>query len=186
MNWRKDWGNVVVIWFWWSAFEFWVKQHLVSGWRSAPRSEQSSKKQKEKSCTGHWHGPCKRVSFRTRGSCTGRGRRFSAARVWCTDRAEGACSLFSVARVRHTGRAGEACALISGIARGVLINTDRVDCLACTGLVGSARGVFAIFGFSMGRADWHGSGYFSARVEQFSSSEVGNLIFSQFSGFVVI
>ena len=123
-----------------------------------------------------------RYFFRTRVSCTDRARE-----SWfCTGQLHGPCSLFSAARVSSTGRVREACALISSLARGVLINTDRVDCLACTGLVGSARGVFAIFWFSTGRADWHGSGYFSARVEQFSSSEVGNQIFSQFSGFVVI
>ena len=118
--------------------------------------------------TGQLHGPCTRES--------------GSARVSCTDRVRG----FGLARVSSTGRVREACALISSLARGVLINTDRVDCLACTGLVGSARGVFVIFWFSTGRADWHGSEYFSARVEQFSSSEVGNQIFSQFSGFVVI
>ena len=119
-------------------------------------------------------------------------RSFFRTRVSCTDRAReevaqhgskhGPCSLFSVARVFNTGRAGEACALIFRVARGVLINTDRVDCLACTGLVGSARGVFVIFWFSTGRADWHGSGLISARVEKFSSSEVGNLIFLSFQG----
>ena len=87
-------------------------------------------------------------------------RSFFRTRVSCTDRAReevaqhgskhGPCSLFSVARVFNTGRVGEACALIFRVARGVLINTDRVDCLACTGLVGSARGVFAIFGSARG------------------------------------
>ena len=64
------------------------------------------------------------------------------------------------ARVSHTGRAGEACALIFRVARGVLINTDRVDCLACTGLVGSARGVFVIFGSARGVQIGTGQSYF--------------------------
>ena len=104
-----------------------------------------------------------RYFFRTRVSCTGRAREKQSARVFNTGRVcevcnfhlphtgqqHGPCPLVSIARVSSTGRVREACALISSVARGVLINTDRVRYLACTGLgwlcigrvLGSARGV---------------------------------------------
>ena len=47
---------------------------------------------------------------------------------------------------------------------------------ACSRFSGSARGV------QIGT----GQNIFSARVEQFSSSEVGTLTFSQYSGFIMI
>ena len=70
-------------------------------------------------------------TFRTRVSCTGRARE-KWFRTWVsyTDRVRG----FGSARVSSTGRVREACALIFRVARGVLLNTDRVVRLACTGL----------------------------------------------------
>ena len=141
-------------------------------------SKQSSRKQKERSCTGLQHGPCKwgvRSFFRTRGSCTDRAREEAVQH----GSQHGPCPLVSVARVFSTGRVREACALISSVARGVLINTDRVRYLACTGLgwlctgrvLGSARGVR----LDTGRVH-------SARVSRFSTGQVwfctGRAIFS--------
>ena len=96
-------------------------------------SEQSSRKQKERSCTGLQHGPCKwgvRSFFRTRGSCTDRAREETVQH----GSFHGPCSWFGSARVSSTWRIRKACALIFRVARGVLFNTDRVRYLACTGL----------------------------------------------------
>ena len=47
----KDWCNFSSDW-------ILVKLHLISGWGPASVCVQSSKKQKERSCTGYQHGPC--------------------------------------------------------------------------------------------------------------------------------
>ena len=102
-------------------------------------------------------------------------RRKGAARVFNTDRASEACVLSSAhgsaARTVQerkwfrtgqlhgpcswfrlsTGRVREACALISSVARGVLINTDRVRYLACTGLGWLCTGRVCDFWFYTGR-----------------------------------
>ena len=74
--------------------------------------------------------------------------------------------------------------------RGVLSNIDCVHNLACTGLRGFARGAF----LGSARGVQIGTGHAgSARVKlsfaqvvQFHFFEVGNLIFSQYSGFIMI
>ena len=83
--------------------------------------------------TGQLHGPCKRES--------------GSAPVSCTDRVRG----FGSARVFSTGRVRKACALIFRVARGVLINTDRVRYLACTGLGWLCTGRVRDFWFCTGR-----------------------------------
>ena len=117
--------------------------------------------------------------FRTRGSNTDRVR-------WLASYGSPAGGVFA----RH--------AELTFRTRGVLSNTDRVHILACTGLRGFARGVFAIFGSARGvflaqhRACILARDTCSARVTlgfarvqlllhgscNFPSSEVGNLIFS--------
>ena len=105
-----------------------------------------------------------------------------------TGQQHGPCPLVSVARVSSTGRVREACALISRVARGVLLNTDRVVRLACTGLGRLQRAYFqhgacelarVILDFARVQLLLHGSC-------NFPSSEVGNLIFSQYSGLFMI
>ena len=105
-------------------------------------------------------------------------------RVSCTDRVRG----FGSARVSSTGRVREVCALISSVARGVLLNTDRVRYLACTGLGRLQHGACRAY-FQYGACELAQVILGSARVQlllhgscNFPSSEVGNLIFSQYSG----
>ena len=133
---------------WWNFDSDWVlkKLHLSYRRRPASVSVQSSKKQKERSCTGHQHGPCKRRAnpfFHTRVSCTDRAREEAVQHgSWHEP-----CSLFGVARVINTGRVPEACALIFGVARGVpsSIRTVLNGCtglgVGCTGRVRAASSV---------------------------------------------
>ena len=117
-----------------------------------------------------------RYFFRTRVSCTGRAREKQSARVFNTGRVReacnfhlphtgqqhGPCPLVSVARVSSTGRVREAC-------RTYLPHTGRAE----------QYGPCSYFGL-------HGSSLVLHGSCNFSSSEIGNLIFSQYSGFIMI
>ena len=144
-------------------------------------------------------------------------RSFFRTRVSCTDRAReetvqhgswhGPCPLFGVARVFNTGRVREACALIFGVARGVLLNTDRAERVLHGSLLALHRACQAVLRLSTGRvspvhtgsANQHGSlVFYGSRLLQhgsslvvhgscnFPSSEVGTLNFSQYSGFIMV
>ena len=175
-----------------------LKLHLCSGREPGIVSVQSSKKQKERSSTGQSHGACWRAVYADFGSCTGRDHRqhgpcnkFSMSTGQC----HGPCKGGRVREWSNTGR--------------VLRNTERVWTRrlqrAWTVLFfwhGSRKAStgHVKFIFSTGRADWHGSlsvqhgsrllqhgsSFFCTGRAIFSSSEVGNLIFSQYSGFIMI
>ena len=138
-------------------------------------------------------------------------RYFFRTRVSCTDRARekvvqhgswhGPCPLFRVARVFSTGRVREACALIFRVARGVLSSTrgmffgqhgSRLALHgACQAVLRSAWGVFLQFARGVQIGTGHsrfstGQAWFLHGSCNFPSSEVGNLIFSQYSGFIMI
>ena len=116
-----------------------------------------------------------------------------------TGQLHGPCPSFSSARVFNTGRVREACALIFGVARGVLLNTDRAERVLHGSRLALHGACQAVLRFSTGRANPHRSlvlhGSSSIQHESnlflhgscnFSSSEVGTLNFSQYSGFIMI
>ena len=135
-----------------AAVEFWEKTYVCE----CAELQEAEGKEQHGFSTRTVRERHVRYFFRTRVICTGRAREKQTAWVFntghvreaCnfhllhTGQQHGPCPLVSVARVSSTGRVREACVLIPSIARGVLINTDRVHILACTGLRGFARGAF--------------------------------------------
>ena len=134
-----------------AAFEFW--------WRSASASMQSSRKQKERSCTGLQHGPCSEAcaSFSEHGYGAWavkqrRAHQFGIARVG----SHGPCSSsnahgsstrgVSARRVRWFSELHGACCSTRTVS---IIWLARVSEGFSTGRVELI--------FSTGRADWHGS-----------------------------
>ena len=156
-----------------------MKLHLIYGWGPTPMSVQSSRKQKERSCTVLQHGPCEwgmRIQSSVHGSAARAVQeRSGSTRVSCTDRVR----KIGLARVFNTGHVRETCNFH-------LPHTGRAaqhgPCCSF-GLHGSRlvlQGACSRFLFL------HGSSLVLHGSCNFHSSEVGNLIFSQYSGFIMI
>ena len=166
-----------------------MKLQLSYVWRAVSMSEQSSMKQKERSCTGLQHGPCK-WGVRIQPSAHGSAARTVQEKKWFSkglgmDRVCWLASHGSSARgvsVRHAiyifrTRGSTWTVLFVWLARvSEGFSTGHVELI-----------------FSTGRANWHGSfsvlhgsSFFCTGRAIFSSFEVGNLIFSQYSGFIMI
>ena len=89
------------------------------------------------------------------------------------------------ARVFNTGRVREACHFHPS-AHGACCSTRTVLFVWLARVSeGFSTGRVRDFG-NTGRADWHGSTLELHGSCNFPSSEVGNLIFSQYSGFIMI
>ena len=106
-----------------------------------------------------------------------------------TGQLHGPCSSFWLS----TGRVREACALISSVARGVLINTDRVRYLSCTGLGrlqhGACRAYFQHGACELARVTLGSARVklgFARVVQYFLFFEVGTLIFLSIQGYFVL
>ena len=152
-------------------------------------SVQSSKKQKEGSCTSHQHEPCSEAcaSFSEHG-CGARAvkqrraHQFGAARVG----SHGPCSSSS-AHESSTRGVSVRRANPFFRTRGVLrLSTDRAERVLHGSRLALHGACQAVLRLSTGRANPHGSNLFLHGSCNFSSSEVGTLNFSQYSGFIMI